>query len=194
MIEITDRQLEIIESAGKILTSSGVSGLTIKKLALEMGFSEAALYRHFKSKEDILITMLKYLADDMEIRFEKIESTLPKEERFEAIFKTQMEFFQKNKYFVVAVFSDGLLEESVKINQQIYKIMQIKMKYLFPIIVENQKRGVFTNEISTEEVVHIVMGAFRLQMYKWRISHFEFNIEQAGNHLIQSVLKLIKTK
>ncbi|BBE20080.1 hypothetical protein AQPE_4271 [Aquipluma nitroreducens] len=29
-MEITSRQLEIIEAAGKILTSSGVSGLTIK--------------------------------------------------------------------------------------------------------------------------------------------------------------------
>lgn len=35
-MNITSRQLEIIESAGKILTVSGVSGLTIKNLAKEM--------------------------------------------------------------------------------------------------------------------------------------------------------------
>jgi hypothetical protein len=39
---ISDRQLEIIEAAGKILTASGVSGLTIKNLAMEMKFSESA--------------------------------------------------------------------------------------------------------------------------------------------------------
>ena len=45
MIEtISDRQLEIIEAAGKILTASGVSGLTIKNLAREMKFSESAIY------------------------------------------------------------------------------------------------------------------------------------------------------
>ena len=35
-LEISSRQLEIIEAAGKILTTSGVSGLTIKNLAKEM--------------------------------------------------------------------------------------------------------------------------------------------------------------
>jgi TetR/AcrR family fatty acid metabolism transcriptional regulator len=30
---ISNRQLEIIEAAGKILTASGVSGLTVKNLA-----------------------------------------------------------------------------------------------------------------------------------------------------------------
>ena len=33
---ISDRQLDIIEAAGKILTVSGVSGLTIKNLAKEI--------------------------------------------------------------------------------------------------------------------------------------------------------------
>lgn len=50
-MEITPRQLEIIEATGKILTKSGTSGLTIKNLAKEMNFSESAIYRHFASKE-----------------------------------------------------------------------------------------------------------------------------------------------
>jgi len=49
-----ERQLEIIEAAGRILTLSGVSGLTIKNLAKEMQFSESAIYRHFTSKEEII--------------------------------------------------------------------------------------------------------------------------------------------
>ena len=33
--ELTSRQFEIIESAGRILSASGVSGLTIKNIAKE---------------------------------------------------------------------------------------------------------------------------------------------------------------
>ncbi len=43
-MELSERQLEIVEAAGRILTSSGVSGLTIKNLANEMKFSESAIY------------------------------------------------------------------------------------------------------------------------------------------------------
>ena len=55
MTELSGRQIEIIEAAGRILTVSGISGLTIKNLANEMKFSESAIYRHFKSKEEIII-------------------------------------------------------------------------------------------------------------------------------------------
>ena len=67
-MDITPRQLEIIEAAGKILNSSGVTGLTIKNLAKEMKFSESAIYRHFASKEEIIIAMLNYLAQEVDER------------------------------------------------------------------------------------------------------------------------------
>jgi len=193
--EITARQGEIIEAAGKILTSSGVSGLTIKNLAKEMRFSESAIYRHFESKEEIIIAMLNFMAKNMDERLTKClsgESDI--ETKFKAIFKDQFKFFSKNPNYVVAVFSDGLLEESEKINATILKIMQVKMKHLKPVIVEGQKKGVFTDLIGIEELLHIVMGTFRLQMYKWRVANFEFDINRNGDKLLKSILTLIKSK
>jgi TetR/AcrR family transcriptional regulator, fatty acid metabolism regulator protein len=193
MNQITDRQFEIIEAAGKILTTSGVSGLTIKNLAKEMNFSESAIYRHFTSKEEIIVAMLEYLAENMDERYTKALNKDEKpEEKFTTLFKNQFSFFKKNPHFVVAVFSDGLMEESKRINETILKIMQVKTKHLMPVIIEGQQKNIFTKAISTEELINIVLGTFRLQMFKWRISHFQFDIERIGNNTIQSVLKLIK--
>lgn len=192
---ISDRQLEIIEAAGKILTASGVSGLTIKNLAKEMKFSESAIYRHFTSKEEIIIAMLGYLADNMDERYVKaIAAEQSPEEKFITVFQNQNLFFKKNPHFVVAVFSDGLLEESERINESILKIMNTRVKYLLPIIKEGQQKKVFTNTITAENLLHIVMGSFRLLMYKWRVSNFKFDIKEKGDEMIQSVLTLIRAK
>jgi TetR/AcrR family fatty acid metabolism transcriptional regulator len=192
---ITDRQFEIIEAAGKILSSSGVSGLTIKNLAKEMQFSESALYRHFSSKEEIIIAMLEFLASNMDDRYTNaISEQQTTEEKFITMFQNQFAFFEKNPHFIVAVFSDGLLEESQRINETIMKIMVVKMKHLLPIIIEGQNQMVFTNSISPEQLTHIVMGTFRLQMFKWRIANFQFDIKTNGNDMIQSILSLIKTQ
>ncbi len=192
---ITDRQFEIVEAAGKILTTSGVGGLTIKNLAKEMEFSESAIYRHFTSKEEIIIAMLDFLAQTMD---ERNTATLTKdlsaEEKFKIIFRNQIAFFKKYPHFVVAVFSDGLMEESEKINDTISKIMSVKMKHLMPIIMEGQKKGIFTNCITTEELIHIVMASFRLQMFKWRAAKFQFDIQRQGENMIQAMLTLIKSK
>lgn len=192
---ISNRQLEIIEAAGKILTTSGISGLTIKNLAKEMKFSESAIYRHFASKEEIIVALLEYLANTMDERLTEATSCEQSpEEKFVTLFQNQLSFFKKNPHFVVAVFSDGLMEESKRINETILKIMSTKMKHLTSIINEGQQENIFTDAIPSREIIHIVMGSFRLQMYKWRVANFQFDIEQKGNSLIQSLLTIIKYK
>ncbi|MDX9811489.1 MAG: TetR/AcrR family transcriptional regulator [Bacteroidales bacterium] len=193
-MDITPRQLEIIEAAGKLLTTSGVSGLTIKNLAKEMQFSESAIYRHFTSKEEIIVAMLNYLADSIDKRLSDINDLSDPEEKFRALFKEQFRFFRLNPHFVVAVFSDGLMEESQLINEAILKLMNVKTKHLMPIIIEGQQKGIFTNDITAEELIHMVMGTFKLQMYKWRIASFQFDISRIGGNMVQSILTIIKSR
>jgi AcrR family transcriptional regulator len=193
-MDITPRQIEIIEAAGKILTSSGVSGLTIKNLAKEMQFSESAIYRHFASKEEIIVAMLNYLADGIDKRLSNLAKQTDPEEQFKTLFHEQYRFFSENPHFVVAVFSDGLMEESQLINQSILKLMNVKIKHLMPIIMEGQQKGIFTNAITTDEIMHIIMGTFKLQMFKWRIANFEFDIKRSGDNMVHSILTLLKNK
>ena len=194
-MKMSDKQLEIIKATGNILTSSGVSGLTIKKLAAAMQFSESAIYRHFESKEEIIYALLDFLATNMDERLTASRSINENQkEQFVRLFQNQYSFFKQNPHFVVAVFSDGLMEESQRINEMIYKIMSVKIKHLKPLLIEGQQSGVFTNAISADDLTHIVMGTFRLQMYKWRMAEFQFDIEIEGNKMIQSILTLIHLK
>jgi|JI9StandDraft_2_1071091.scaffolds.fasta_scaffold01595_10 TetR/AcrR family fatty acid metabolism transcriptional regulator len=194
-MEIKERQLEIIEAAGEILTESGITGLTTKNLAAKMGFSESALYRHFKGKEEIVLTMLKYLAKDMDNRLTSsvldIESP---EEKLKAVFNNQFDFFKKNPHFLVAIFSDGLLEESKAINEAIMQIMATKKKHLLQIIQQGQKQQKFTDKLTADELVHIIMGSFRLHMLQWRLSGFAFDLKLKGNKLMSNLLTLINSK
>ncbi len=193
--QLSERQLEIIEASSKILTSSGVSGLTIKNLASEMKFTESALYRHFKSKEEIIVCMLNYLKETLsEYLQEGIKREDQADVKFEKVFRNKLNFFTKNPHFTVAVFSDGLMESSQDINQAIFNLMANKRKLLYGIIEEGQQQQIFTSELSTEHLLHISMGTFRLHMFKWRISNFSFDMLSSGEQLIQSILKLIKTK
>lgn len=57
-----------------------------------------------------------------------------------------------------------------------------------------QQKGLFTNTITTDELMHIIMGTFKLQMFKWRIANFEFDIKRNGDNMVQTILTLIKSK
>ena len=191
--DISKRQLEIIEAAGKILTEKGINGLTTKKLAQEMNFSESALYRHFSNKEEIIVCMLNYLALNMDQHSTELENKNPIEQ-LKNFFQNQFRFFESQPYFVIAVFSEGLLEESEKINHAIKSLMNKRMQLLKPIIQIGQEKGAITNDIDSDELIHILMGSVRLFMLKWRMSKFEFDIQTEGNKMLTSILKLIQTK
>ncbi len=192
-MKITDRQLEIITAAGEILTESGIAGLTTKKLAAKMGFAESALYRHFTGKEEIMVTMLQYLAADMDKRLKDCLLNIDEPEfQLKEVFNNQFGFFKNNPHFLVAIFSDGLLEESKVINDAIMQIMAVKRKYLLRIIKKGQEEGVFKNTLSVDDMVHFVMGSFRLHMLQWRMADFTFDVKLKGNNLMTSILTLIK--
>lgn len=192
-MEIKERQLEIIEAAGEILTESGLAGLTTKNLAAKMGFVESALYRHFNGKEEIIVTMLQYLADDMDKRLTACVAEIDDPvEKLKAVFNDQFDFFGKHPHFLVAVFSEGLLEESKNINAAIMLLMATKRKHLLPIIKQGQLEGIIKTSASAEDILHIIMGSFRLHMLQWRITNFSFDVKQKGNKLMTSILTLIK--
>src|SRR4030042_904964 len=56
------RQKQIAEAAAKIIVKYGSEHVTIKKIAKEVGISETAIYRHFKSKQ----ALLSFLINDIE--------------------------------------------------------------------------------------------------------------------------------
>ena len=191
--EISNRQLEIIEVSGKILIEKGIKGLTTKSVASEMNFSESAIYRHFKSKEEILIALLSLLKQNMNKRLtSEIKPQNTSAENFKAVFTSQFNYFKKNPHFVVAVLSDGLLDESEEIRTIILQLMQNKMQLLAQILEQGKQTNEFTSEISTEDLLPIILGSFRFQMLKWKLSNFQYDITTEGNKTIDNLLALIQ--
>jgi AcrR family transcriptional regulator len=192
---MTDRQHDLIDAAGRILTRSGVTGLTIKNLAIELGFTEAAIYRHFKSKEDIIVAMLEHLLENANDRCKAVmDSGFPPDLALLELFRSHLRYFKAHPHFVVAVFSDGLLEGAGPINDTLFKILGVNRMYLVPILVKGQQQGVFTTAMSPEQLVQLVMGSFRMEMFKWRIAQFSYDIESQGDSMLTALLALISQK
>ena len=190
---ISERQTELLVAAGKILSCSGVQALTTKNLAKEMNFSESAIYRHFKSKEDIVIALLSYLANNMEKRYQEIqEKNLAPKKHLVALFSNQFMFFKEHPHFVVAIFSEGLIDGNKRLLEAIKNIMSVTMRFVLPILKKGQQTGAFRDDLEAEDLIQIVMGTFRLQMFKWRMENFTYDIEKKGKKTINNLLKILE--
>ena len=52
------RRHQIVHTARKIVANHGMAFFTIQELAKEVGVSEGAIYRHFRSKDEILLALV----------------------------------------------------------------------------------------------------------------------------------------
>ena len=195
-MELKLRQLEILEAAGTILNEEGIGGLTTKNLAKRVGFTESALYRHYSSKEEILAALLQYLYGNMEERLLPIAAMteVAPNDRLRRLFGSQLEYLEEHPYFLVAIFSDGLLKYSPAIKERILQIMFIMRSVVLRVIQDGQKSNVFVDHIPAEELTHILLGSFRLLMLQWRIDDFKFDVKTAENQHIENLILLISTR
>jgi TetR/AcrR family transcriptional regulator len=68
----TDRQEDILNRTLELAATSGLAELTMKKISARVGFSEAAIYRHFPAKQALLLGLMARLETRLVRRAEAI--------------------------------------------------------------------------------------------------------------------------
>jgi len=59
------RRQQIVRAALDIIANAGQEGLTMRNIAEKVGVTDAAIYKHFDGKKDILITMIHSIQQDL---------------------------------------------------------------------------------------------------------------------------------
>lgn len=72
---------EILEAARKIMDRRGLTGLTIEEVARETEFAVGSIYRHFRSKEELIDLLVVHVFEPL---CEEVEAVAASDEPFEA--------------------------------------------------------------------------------------------------------------
>ena len=192
MKELTNRQEEIINASIEIISERGIQNLTIKNLSRAIGISEPAIYRHFESKMDILLTILSkfenYIIAHNDINKDIGLSTMKK---LEGIFTHHFSHFEKNPAFAAVVFAEEIFRDDKRLSEKIQTIMKKNFELMLVIIKEGQRKGEIRNDIEGDQIILIIMGGLRLIVKKWKLSDHSFNIIKDGKKLWGTVKKII---
>ena len=191
MKELTSRQKQIINASINIISNGGIQELTMKNLSNALGLSEPALYRHFESKQDILLTMLNTFKYENRIINRNILSEgnsglVHLKEILTGIFNK----FQQNPAISAIIFSEELFQNESMLVNLIMEIMETNVSFFKEIIDEGQKDSSIRKDIAPEELSIIIMGSVRQLVTLWRLSGFGFNLIDSGKKLL-STLELL---
>ncbi len=195
-MEFTVRQIEIIEAATKRIDEHGIQDLTIKNLASDIKLSEAALYRHFPSKNQILLGVLRYFILDLKSRLEKINAIKDRSssELLKDIFNSQLQTFVRKPSVVSVIFSESIFHFNTELSATVSSIMKMMHAHIEQIIKKGQADGSFTKIINTSTATTIIMGSMRITVLKWKMSGHKSDLVKDGSTVLNGILNLMATK
>lgn len=191
-MENTPRQQEIINAAIKIIAQKGFQELTTKHLAEEVGVSEAALYRHFENKTDLIHKILEYFQDLAHQAMGNIDSEIPEPiEQVKAFVMNRYRLFKENPDLAKVMFAEEIFQNDRSLAEHNLTIMHIHRDQLLTSIQTAQKNKTIRNDLEAIQLFRIIVGSMRLLVTQWQLCGYEFELEQEGEKLWQTIKRLI---
>jgi len=192
MKEITARQQQIVAAALALIADRGLEALTIKNIAERVGFSDAAVYRHFRSKEQILSTIIDLFAGSSEQLLAEINagdrSSLDKIRLF---FLDRCRVFSVDRVLATVMFAENLFQNDPILAARMHQVLGSHRQLLLKIIRGGQRQKAI-RALPAEHLFTMVMGSLRLLVLQWRVSGYGFDLLRAGEKLWLSVETVIK--
>ncbi len=196
MNNFTDRQVEIMEAATLRIDQHGIQNLTIKNLAADIGLSEPALYRHFASKNDILLSLLNYFIAETKVRIRGISTKADDTAgtSLKAIFNSQLQAFIKKPAIVSVIFAEGIFNFDDGLSAKVSEIMNLMQELVDANIKRGQELQQYSKLINASTLTTIIIGGIRLTVLQWKLSKHKSNLVKDGNSVLDGVLKMIEIK
>ena len=192
-MKFTSRQIEIIEAATKLIGEKGIQNLTTKNLAAEIGFSEPALYRHFKDKTEIIECILTFYMELLDLGLKSIIHTeLNGIEKVKKMFDFQFDHFATHPAVIMVIFAETSFQYNSILSKAVGSIMTQKRTMVGQIITSGQLDGSIRNDIGADQLTTMIMGSMRFTLLRWRLSEFQFNLIDEGKDLWNTIDLLIK--
>ena len=188
---LTQRQRQIVEAAMDILADQGIEAMTIKNIAERVGFRDAAVYRHFSSKNEILAAIAGEFAASSRAVLASIRRTdLDPLEKIKAFFHDRLELFARDRIAVTVMFSEELFRGNRSLQEQVDAVIAEHQRLLLSELQEGQRRGTLPL-VPAEHLFMMIMGPLRLLVSRWRADECRFDLPAAGRALWQSLASVI---
>jgi len=187
------RKADIITSTLRIIDRSGIKSLTIAHLAREVGFVESALYRHFKSKRDLILFILDSIQQEARNHFAEVEEQAKDSlEALKRILHLHLNFLEEYPGIFKVIYSDeihlGDEELLNKVNQLISEIVGFLKKIIQKAVNEKKLRADLDVTVAAMHFLGLIYTAFSY----WTIKKRKVSLKKICGELFREYLGGVK--
>ncbi len=183
------RKESITQTAMEIINEIGIEGFSIRELAKRQGITEAAIYRHYESKQDILLSIINIFRSFVTDVIQQAEgANLTPRERIRFFIKSHTTLFEQNPSIASIVLSEEIFRNDSIVTKQIREIFYMRTSYLVRVIEKGQIQGELSRFFTAQELTDVILGLLRRLTTRWRMSGYDFPLEECVLEILEKVL------
>lgn len=172
------RQQQIVDAARILIFKYGSEHLTVKRIAAEVGISEAAIYRHFTSKKSILSFLLSHIEEVLlrDISPENAGAEPVSLDTIEKIIRNHFSKIDMRKGISFQVIAEIISLGDRKLNKQASQTID---KYIFrlkELLTEGARDGAVRQDIDLEASATLLFSLIQGVVNIWSLSNSNVNL------------------
>ncbi|MDD2421209.1 MAG: TetR/AcrR family transcriptional regulator [Heliobacteriaceae bacterium] len=184
----------IILTAIEIVDQLGIQGLTIREIATRQGISEAAIYRHFANKKEILLGVLEYFASfDLLLRRTVESQKMTAREGIIFLVGSYSEYYENYPAISAVLFSVEAFQLEPDVYHKMVEIMDARLRFINELVANGQRQGEFADHINSNNLVDIIFGTMHFVTLRWRINR-DFELKEYMLSALFTILDRFSTK
>lgn len=153
------RQKQIKQAVLELIANEGLHAISTRNLAKKVGITEGALFRHFKSKHDILLAIMKDVQKDLVENLRQIAlANKSAATRLSEFLYRHISYLIDHRGITILVFSEAAHVNNSALKDQLYQILIQQKQLISKIIQDGIVEGIWDPELRVENVAMLYMG------------------------------------
>jgi AcrR family transcriptional regulator len=177
--DLLHRKERLIITTVEIIDELGIQGLSTREIAKRQGVSEATIFRHYNSKNELLAAVLEYFSkfDNDIFLSAKLKKLAPKE-AIVFVIASFSEYYENYPAITSIMQVFDVLRNELELSEKVKVILYNRTNFIKQLIEDAQKAGEMSSEIDSENLSDVIWGFCREICLKWRIGGQEFSLKE----------------
>jgi AcrR family transcriptional regulator len=178
------RKKQIMAVARKLIMRSGSEHVTVRNMAKEVGISQAAIYRHFKSKTEILSFLADSVADGLlhdidmarNIGFTSLDI-------IDEILRSHLSRIEQKRGMSFLVLAEIISFGDKSLNKKVSNHIQIYVGRLRLLLADGARAGLIRQDVDLAAAALLLFGMIQGLVNIWALKGYKFDLVERYSEL-----------
>ncbi len=183
----------IILAAIDVINECGISSFSTKEVSKRVGISEPAIFKHFKTKVDLLNAVIERFSHyDCDVIHSLRSKKLNAIESMILFINTYATYYENYPAITELTQSFEEFRRDPNFTDKIQEILQTRKNFIIELIRKGKASGELKTEINEEQLAVTILGMEREWCLNWRFSGYSFSLKEKISSNLDMLIKLLR--